>query len=248
MEAIGWTADKRQTAAALFLLNGLSSAQQQERIAEAPVPVRFARGEPIYTTRRFHRALGLVLSGEIRVFCPGETERRVVMNCLKAGNVFGAAALYGEEERYVSDLVAHRVTDVWFLPQSLVAAWMQADFRMAENYIRFLTGRIRFLNQRIAEFTDGQADNRLLRYLLEHRQEDGAIRLPGSMVELAQTLNIGRSSLYRALDELTRSGWIRREGRRLYMDDIRCLPGTAQADESRYFSEEERKNPHDTHT
>ena len=42
-------------------------------------------------------------------------------------------------------------------------------------------------------------------------------------LELAQSLNIGRSSLYRSLDALTQSGAIRRQGRRIYVDDPRLL-------------------------
>ena len=41
--------------------------------------------------------------------------------------------------------------------------------------------------------------------------------IPVSMVELAQSLNIGRSSLYRSLDALEAEGWIRREGRDIHL-------------------------------
>lgn len=53
----------------------------------------------------------------------------------------------------------------------------------------------------------------MYRYLLEHRQPDGLVNIPVSMVELAQSLNIGRSSLYRSLDALESEGWIHREGK-----------------------------------
>ena len=68
-----------------------------------------------------------------------------------------------------------------------------------------------------------KADERLTGYLLAHRGEDGQVTLPGSLLELAQSLNIGRSSLYRSLDALTQSGAIRRQGRRIYVDDPRLL-------------------------
>ena len=77
---------------------------------------------------------------------------------------------------------------VLFLPQETLTAFMKRDFRVAENYIRFLSDRLRFLNRRIAGFTGGAADRRLARYLLEHCGGDGAVSLPGSMVELAAAL------------------------------------------------------------
>ena len=147
----------------------------------------------------------------------------MVMNRLTTGEVFGAAALFGEAESYVTEIAALRPCVVLCLSQELVTGWMRAHFPVAENYIRFLTGRIRFLNGKIAGFTGGQADERLTGYLLAHRGEDGQVTLPGSLLELAQSLNIGRSSLYRSLDALTQSGAIRRQGRRIYVDDPRLL-------------------------
>lgn len=223
MEEIAFTAAMRQTADGLFLLEGLDGETRQQLWAQAPRPVRFEKGEAIYSCHAFRRALGLLLQGEVQVYRPGEDGRRVVMNRLTTGEVFGAAALFGEAESYVTEIAALRPCVVLFLSQELVTGWMRAHFPVAENYIRFLTGRIRFLNGKIAGFTGGQADERLTGYLLAHRGEDGQVTLPGSLLELAQSLNIGRSSLYRSLDALTQSGAIRRQGRRIYVDDPRLL-------------------------
>ena len=95
---------------------------------------------------------------------------------------------------------------------------MQRNYRAAENYIRFLSERVRFLNHKIAGFTGGQADCRVVVWLLEHAQ-GAEVCLPRSMTEWAQSLNIGRSSLYRSLDALTEAGLIRRTGRQVVLAD-----------------------------
>lgn len=219
MEEIAFTAAMRQTADGLFLLDGLDGETRRQLWAQAPRPVRFEKGEAIYSCHAFRRALGLLLQGEVQVYRPGEDGRRVVMNRLPAGSVFGAAALFGECEAYVTEISALRRCAVLFVSQQQASDWMRGHYAIAENYIRFLSGRIRFLNQKIAEFTDGQTEDRLVRYFLDHRSGDGRVILPGSLTELAQTLNIGRSSLYRSLDALTASGAVRREGRRIFVDD-----------------------------
>lgn len=56
---------------------------------------------------------------------------------------------------------------------------MREDFRIAENYIRFLSGRIRFLNERIAGFTEDSAERRVADYFFQHRREDGPRRVAG---------------------------------------------------------------------
>ena len=219
MENIPWTPVLRRVADSLFLLQGLSEEERRTLWAGAPLPVRFEKGESIYSCHAFRRALGVMLQGEAQVWRAGEDGRRVVMNRLPAGRVFGAAALFGECEAYVTEISALRRCAVLFVSQQQASDWMRGHYAIAENYIRFLSGRIRFLNQKIAEFTDGQTEDRLVRYFLDHRSGDGRVILPGSLTELAQTLNIGRSSLYRSLDALTASGAVRREGRRIFVDD-----------------------------
>lgn len=210
----------------VFLFDGMTAAQRDALLGELPPPERFRRGTRLYSRRRFRRALGIVLSGTVRVFRDEGDGRRVVMNQLGPAGVFGAAALFGDEPEYVTEIEAAEDCVIQFIGQEQMACLMRRDFRLAENYIRFLTGRIRFLNRRIAGFTGGQADERLCAYLLDHRGPDGLVTLPGSMMELAQTLNIARSSLYRSLDALEAVGKIRREGRRVYID----RPDTGAAD------------------
>ena len=201
----------------VFLFDGMTAAQRGALLNDLPPPERFRRGARLYSRHCFRRALGIVLSGTVRVFRDDEDGRRVVMNQLGPAGVFGAAALFGDEAEYVTEIEAAEDCVIQFIGQEQMTGLMRRDFRLAENYIRFLTGRIRFLNRRIAGFTGGQADERLSAYLLDHRGPDGLVALPVSMVELAQTLNIARSSLYRSLDALEAAGKIRREGRKVYI-------------------------------
>ena len=81
---------------------------------------------------------------------------------------------------------------------------------IAFNYIRFLSDRIQFLNRRIASFTAPNAEQTLLSFLRQQPQQ----RCEGvSMVKLSEVLNIGRTSLYRVVQQLEQNGVIKREGR-----------------------------------
>lgn len=193
----------------LFLLEGLSP-QAREHYWQQVVanPRDYDRGETIYDSTLARPALALVLDGRVRVL-----HGRVVMNTLCAGDVFGAAALFGQAESYASRVVADSSCRVAFIPQETVSAWMAAEPRIAENYVRFLSDRIRFLNRRLATLTAGQTDGKLWRFLLAYKGEDGVVCLPGGMRELADRLNMGRSSLYRSLDALTAAGRIERHGK-----------------------------------
>lgn len=195
----------------LFLFEGVSPTEKDRCWAiDSGEEASFAKGEVIYDSERAKRALALVLEGSVRVL-----HGRVVMNELHAGDVFGAAALFGEEDPFPTTVAARTDCRVLFIPQATVSVWMAAVPRVGENYIRFLSDRIRFLNRRLATLTAGHTDGKLWRYLLAHRDGDGVVRLSGGIAELAKTLNMGRSSLYRGLDALTADGKIKRRGKEI---------------------------------
>ncbi len=193
----------------LFLLDGLRPADKKACWSIDPgYEQPFEKGSVIYDAGHAKRALALVLSGTVRV-----THGRVVMNTLHTGDVFGAAALFGEDEPYTSTVTAHTACRVLFLSQRTVSQWMVVCPQVAENYIRFLSGRIRFLNRRLATLTAGQTDGKLWQYLLAHRDEHNLVRLDSGLTALANSLDMGRSSLYRNLDALVADGKIRRHGK-----------------------------------
>jgi len=189
----------------LFLWQGLTDEEVSRcRSLGQTEEQTFGKGDTVYDAKNVHRALAFVLEGHLRVF-----HGRVVMNDLHPGDVFGAAALYGSTEPYRSTVTAVTPCRILLIPQETVSLWMAAVPRVGENYVRFLSDRIRFLNRRLSTLTAGPADDKLWRYLLAHRDAQGVVSLPG-MTELAERLDMGRSSLYRSLDALTDAGHIRR--------------------------------------
>lgn len=69
------------------------------------------------------------------------------MNRLGAGQIFGAAALFGETDAYVTEIEALRATRLLFISQARMSDYIARYPVVAENYIRFLSDRIRFLNR-----------------------------------------------------------------------------------------------------
>ncbi len=190
------------------LFAGLSEQQLNDILAACEPASTYTKGEMIYRGDTFRRAVGLILSGSVAVH-----KRSLMMNRLRAGDMFGAAALFDDSATYVTEITAEENTQVLFLSQDTISALLVSCPPLAENYIRFLSGRIRFLNRKLAVLTTGSAENRVYQYLLAHADEHGTVQLPPSMVELAHTLNIGRSSLYRSLDALLDAGVLERTGR-----------------------------------
>lgn len=78
------------------------------------------------------------------------------------------------------------------------------------NLFRMLANKISFLNEKISTLTGGSAEKKLAMFLLSFKKERFKISL--SMSKLSSMLDIGRSSLYRALDSFESKGAIKKEG------------------------------------
>ena len=107
----------------------------------------------------------------------------------------------------------HKPTEI---PEEQLKRIIAGSLAAAENYIRYLTERICFLNRKITAFTAGSAEARLAVYLSGLPiDSENTLTLPCSLSELADMLNMGRASLYRSLDSMTESGILLRNGKKI---------------------------------
>lgn len=186
--------------------------------------MEFAPGETIYDETHYRKSLGVILSGSAEVKT-GHADHAVILNHLAPPILFGAAGLFQEGEEYVTRIVALEKTRILFIPQDLLTDTMRRDFKLVENYLAFLSQRIRFLNRKISSFTQPLAENKLARYLLDiaAEQKSLSITLPVSLQDVAKILNLGRASLYRALDTLEDSGIIARKNKQITIQEKKAL-------------------------
>lgn len=229
MEITAFTAKELARLAQTPVFRGLAPARVEALLSGDWERAAFARGETVYGPGQYRRALGVVISGRIRVGKPADDGRDLMISTLGPGNIFGAAALFHAQTDYVTHLTAKEDCRVIFIPEARLLAVFQAEFQAAENYIRYLSDRVLFLNAKIAELSAGSARQRLARYLLETAKPDESGALwadPGSMSALAARLHIGRASLYRALEALEAAGAVEKNGKQLKLADPARLTST----------------------
>jgi CRP-like cAMP-binding protein len=204
----------------------------EELVARALSDVRCSlvvlrRGAVVADVYDYRRCLGLVLAGSLDV--TKNSSSRFVMNTLGRGSLFGAANLYDSDEEAVTVLKAVSPCRLVFFPRALLETLMGEKNAVALNYIRFLTGRVRFLNEKIQGLVSESAEDALKQFLIQNAEtetEKPVVRLTGSMTALAEQLNIGRASLYRAFETLAQDGLIRRQGKEIDILDHARLTGT----------------------
>lgn len=183
----------------------------------------YEKNEVVYDKTNFSRSLGIVLEGRLRVTKENADKRSIVMSTLQRGAMFGAAALFNSEPEYATKITAIEHSRVLFLPQRLIKRMIEREPEIAENYIRYLSERILFLNRKIYFLTAGTAEQRLAGFLLDNLAVGEFSEMPMTMHRLADALNMSRASLYRAFDELTASGAVSKQGKLVCINNVELL-------------------------
>ena len=183
-----------------------------QRVLSGADEICISRGETLYDRLRFRRCLGIVLEGKLTV-----RKETLLVSTLRTGDLFGAAALFNREEDYPTTLTAQTDCRILLIPQEGIRELLRSSGTFAENYVFYLSGRIRFLSHRLDTLSAGGGEAKLARYLLSGADEKGAVTM--SATQLSQRLGIGRATLYRAFEMLERDGVIAREGKTIRILD-----------------------------
>ncbi len=168
----------------------------------------FKKDEPIYTQHNFIKSLGIIMEGEAAVY----NESGTLLNVLKPGNCFGAAALFSQTEEYVTSVIAKKKCIVLFISDGELKELFIKYPQTALSYLSFLSGRIQFLNRKIDAFTNPKIENAVWNWLLTQADDMGTVHVSMGYTALARTFSVGRASLYRALAELQNEGKIIKNG------------------------------------
>lgn len=172
----------------------------------------FSAKQIAYSSSTDRVRIGILLSGKARV----ETDAQALLKSLRVGELFGIANLYAEDEPFPTSIVTTAEAKILFLDGDAVKRLIEEVPSVRRAYLAFQSGRIVYLNRKIATLTAGSAERRLAVFLLEYEQ-DGVFTPPCPMNRLAELLGIGRASLYRAIDALCAEGLIEKQGKTIYL-------------------------------
>ena len=183
------------------------------------------KGEEILSPDTREKRAGLILEGKARV-TTADLAKKNILRELSQKDVFGIANLFSSDS-FVTNIRTATPCRILFLPELAVRHLLENDRAFLYNYLGFLSGRIRFLNQKICYFTAGSAERKLALYLLSFKSQKIRIDLPLS--SLAELLDLGRASLYRAFDALEEAGYLQKDGRNITLLRVRELKSAYQS-------------------
>lgn len=202
----------RITFSSCYLFSELTKAQTADAISRlGAVRHTYPAGEVILTGDAFAKSLFFVESGTATVTRTVDGNP-VLLNLVRAGGCFGAAALFGNCPHYPTTVRAKTRLSLLEIDGEALTALCYAYPQVAMAHIRFLSERIRFLNDKIDSLTGRTSESKLAKFLLTHSDPEGVFCPELTMKNVAASLDIGRASLYRLLSRLSDEGLIRQEG------------------------------------
>ena len=189
--------------------------------ADDTIVKSFNHGEKIFSPQTNKKLLGFILLGEASVYSAYES-KSVLLRALNVGDAFGISTLFGENDHFVSTIIAKKASIVIFFTPSTIEKLLGENKEFRTNYIIFLSQRICFLNQKISCFTAGSPEKRLAVFLCSQKNEQ-SFSLNINANALSDMLDVGRASLYRAFDKLIAEGFIKKDGKTITLNDRNAL-------------------------
>lgn len=187
-----------------------------ELVLERSEVLAVPKGDTVYDRHRFRRCLGILLEGRLQV-----SKEALLVSALQTGDVFGAAALFNDLDEYPTTLTALADCRLLMISQETVRMLLHSCGSFAEDYVTYLSGRIRFLSTRLDTVTADRGESKLARYLLT--ADGGAGELTLSATQLCQRIGVGRATLYRAFESLEAEGAIARTGKTICVLNVEKL-------------------------
>jgi CRP-like cAMP-binding protein len=177
-----------------------------DAVAALCVTRSLASGETLFLKGDPGDALYAVRRGQIRIATGTDEGRRLTLNLLGPGDVFGEVALLDGQPR-TADATAVEATELFMVRRRDFLALLESQPQVAVRVIEFLCERIRWMSERMEESVLLPLPARLSRRLLALVDDYGS-DLHVSQEELAIFVGSTRESVNRHLQAWRRQGLV----------------------------------------
>ncbi|MBQ8848810.1 MAG: Crp/Fnr family transcriptional regulator [Clostridia bacterium] len=193
------------------VFRGLTHEYTRKYLNECSITVKqFPADTLAYSSKNKQLQAAIIIEGSACVYV-GTGDEKALMRTLHNGDIFGVANLYDYSEPFPSYIVTATEATILFIDGNAFKEFIENNNQATKNYIGFLSKKIVFLNRKLATLTAGSAEKKLAAYISEHNVN--GVFEAGSLSELANILQMGRASLYRAIDILTDRQLVEKKGK-----------------------------------
>jgi CRP/FNR family cyclic AMP-dependent transcriptional regulator len=184
-----------------------------EKVAAASSTRSLVRGDVLFNEGDPPDALYLVTQGRIAIAMSNPIDRREsVVALMEPGDLFGELGMLddGPRSAMARALEPSELIEVPFAP---VRAMLDADPRLLWNVTRLLAGRLRVMDEVLADSVFLDVTGRTAKRLLELANGSDTFQLPVTQEELAGMVGASRERVNKAIASFIRLGWLEQHER-----------------------------------
>lgn len=183
----------------------------------------FPRNHTIFVEGEPGDRLYVLVEGKVKVGRRTADGRESLIAVMGPGETFGELALFdpGPRTATVATLTEVRVAAV---PRQALGAWIAERPQIAEQLLRVLARRLRRTNDDLCDMIFTDVPGRVAKQLLDltkrfGRPDSDGLRVDHELtqLELAQLVGSSRETINKALSEFANRGWIRQQGKTIYV-------------------------------
>ena len=168
---------------------------------------QIAKGNIIYHEGDVCENIGIIISGKIDIVSYSFQGKEMLINSLKAGDVFGNNLLFSSSPIYRGDVVAKEKSVIAFINKENLMYLLQNNAEFLDLYLNIQSDFGKSLNARIQLLSFPNAEERLFYYASKN---NGEINYK-NVTTLAATIGVQRETLSRLLTNLVERHLIKKE-------------------------------------
>lgn len=202
-----------------FLFKGISEDDLTTLCRDLRVEsALYKKQTDIFLPSDTHERIAFIMYGGCLVERIKPNGESIPLNLLTSGASFGIQSVFSSED-FPTRVRAIKETEVLFIERGELVRLIESSPAIAFNVISFLSGKIYFLTKKIATFSSDTTYDRVASHLYMQYLRSESDQLELNCKRTAEALNIGRASLYRALQTLCDEGIIKFETKKIYITD-----------------------------
>lgn len=178
----------------------------QEKLAYLGQEWTFSRNQRVFSEEDDYRGAFQVQTGRFKVFNCGESGRETLLHIFEPGEWIASAPLFMGAPRYHSCCSCISPGSLAFYPAPALTDLILSDAQLCYALAAVSMRYAFVIKEKLVDFTQVSARERLLKYLKGLGAAESAVPLPFPKNQLAAMLNISAEMLSRCLHELKKSG------------------------------------------
>jgi CRP-like cAMP-binding protein len=191
------------------------SRAEVARVAERRL---LRRGDVLFSEGDDAHDLYVVNSGRIAIANKSQDGRESVVALMEAGDLFGEMAFFDGKERS-AEARALESSEVIAVPFEALRSLYERQPHLLWDVIALLVGRIRAVDEALADSVFLDVTGRTAKRLLELAGDSDEFTLPITQEELAGMVGASRERVNKAIASFVRLGWIDQTDRRYRITD-----------------------------